>query len=111
MPLVVAGFAIWALATGLRCMFDQDTDLSKIIGILIVEGVGIGFTLQPSTSLSDHSMASLLIILALIGLLANSKEEDRAVLTGLRNFLRTIGGAFGITSESGVLKRLSFSNV
>jgi hypothetical protein len=33
---------------------------------------------------------------ALIGLLANSNTDDRAVCTGLRNFLRTVGGSFGL---------------
>jgi hypothetical protein len=48
--------------------------------ILIVEGAGIGLTLQPT----------------LVGMYANSRSEDRAVTTGLRNFIRTIGGAFGL---------------
>ena len=51
-----------------------------------VEGAGIGLTLQPT----------------LVGMYANSRTEDRAVTTGLRNFIRTIGGAFGLV-VSGVI--------
>ncbi|KAH8176376.1 major facilitator superfamily protein [Sarocladium implicatum] len=87
MPCVVAGFAIWSLATGLKCMLDRGTSLGEIIGFLLVEGLGVGLTLQPT----------------LIGLLANSREEDRAVLTGLRNFMRTIGGAAGLTISGAIL--------
>lgn len=34
----------------------------------------------------------------LVGLFAGSDAQDRAVLTGLRNFLRDFGGATGTTS-------------
>lgn len=34
--------------------------------------------------------------LGMIVLLANSRKEDRAVATSLRNFSRTIGGAVGL---------------
>lgn len=33
----------------------------------------------------------------LVGILAGSDTEDRAVLTGLRNFVRDMGGATGTT--------------
>jgi hypothetical protein len=35
-----------------------------------------------------------------VGLLANSRPEDRGVVTSLRNFLRTTGGAFGLIGAS-----------
>ncbi len=83
MPLIVAGYAIWTVGTALKCMFGRATHTGTIIGILLVEGSGVGLTLQPT----------------LIGLLANSRNEDRAVCTGLRNFARTVGGAFGLISR------------
>jgi predicted MFS family arabinose efflux permease len=86
MPCILVGFALWTLGNGLTLLFDRDTGLAVLIVILIVEGAGIGFTLQPT----------------LVGIYANSRTEDRAVATGLRNFLRTIGGAFGLV-VSGVL--------
>lgn len=36
----------------------------------------------------------------LVGLLAGSDTENRAVLTGLRNFVRDLGGASGTTGMS-----------
>ncbi|KAL2203374.1 major facilitator superfamily transporter [Sarocladium strictum] len=87
MPCVVVGYATWALGAGLKCMFNQRTSMGQIVGFQLIEGFGLGLTLQPT----------------LIGLLANSKEEDRAVLTGLRNFMRTIGGAAGLTISGAIL--------
>lgn len=86
MHCILLGFAMWTLGNGLTLMFDRGTKLGPLIGILIVEGAGIGFTLQPT----------------LVGMYANSRTEDRAVTTGLRNFIRTIGGAFGLV-VSGVI--------
>jgi hypothetical protein len=34
---------------------------------------------------------------------ANGRSEDRAVTTGLRNFIRTIGGAFGVVISGVIL--------
>jgi MFS family permease len=48
MPLVVTGFAVWALGTGLKCTFTRSTKIWVIIVVLLVEGIGVGFTLQPS---------------------------------------------------------------
>ncbi|KAH6686438.1 major facilitator superfamily domain-containing protein [Plectosphaerella plurivora] len=86
MSCVFSGFLLWTLGGGLNLLFDADTDLATLIGILIVQGIGIGLTLQPT----------------LVGMYANSLNEDRAVLTGLRNFIRTIGGSFGLV-VSGVI--------
>ncbi|KAK1687338.1 major facilitator superfamily transporter [Colletotrichum godetiae] len=86
MPCILAGFFLWTLGNGLTILFDRDTGLGKLIPILIVVGAGIGLTLQPT----------------LVGMYANSRSEDRAVTTGLRNFIRTIGGAFGLV-VSGVI--------
>lgn len=86
MHCVLVGFALWTLGNGLTLLFDRDTGLAPLTVILIVEGAGIGLTLQPT----------------LVGMYANSRSEDRAVVTGLRNFLRTIGGAFGLVI-SGVI--------
>ncbi|KAM0716414.1 hypothetical protein Q7P37_007859 [Cladosporium fusiforme] len=80
MHCILLGFILWTLGSGLTLLFDRDTGLGPLIAILIVEGAGIGLTLQPT----------------LVGMYANSRSEDRAVTTGLRNFIRTIGGAFGL---------------
>ncbi|KAF5627206.1 major facilitator superfamily transporter [Fusarium tjaetaba] len=87
MHCILAGFALWTLGNGLTLIFDRETKLGPLIGILIVEGAGIGFTLQPT----------------LVGMYANGRSEDRAVTTGLRNFIRTIGGAFGVVISGVIL--------
>jgi hypothetical protein len=80
MHCILTGFVLWTLGSGLTLLFGRGTRLGPLIVILIVEGAGIGLTLQPT----------------LVGMYANSRSEDRAVTTGLRNFIRTIGGAFGL---------------
>ncbi|KAF5252584.1 hypothetical protein FANTH_2478 [Fusarium anthophilum] len=87
MHCILAGFALWTLGNGLTLIFNRETKLGPLIGILIVEGAGIGFTLQPT----------------LVGMYANGRSEDRAVTTGLRNFIRTIGGAFGVVISGVIL--------
>ncbi|GKT55991.1 major facilitator superfamily transporter [Colletotrichum tofieldiae] len=87
MPCILAGFFLWTLGNGLTILFDRDTGLGELIGILIIVGAGIGLTLQPT----------------LVGMYANSRSEDRAVTTGLRNFIRTIGGAFGLVISGVIL--------
>lgn len=86
MHCILLGFALWTIGNGLTLMFSRTTGLGLLIPALIVEGAGIGLTLQPT----------------LVGMYANSRTEDRAVTTGLRNFIRTIGGAFGLV-VSGVI--------
>ena len=38
-------------------------------------------------------------LVVLVGLLAGSQSADRAVITGLRNFIRDIGSAVGLTGK------------
>jgi hypothetical protein len=87
MHCILIGFGLWTLGNGLTLLFDRSTGLAVLIVVLIVEGAGIGLTLQPT----------------LVGMYANSRTEDRAVTTGLRNFIRTIGGAFGLVISGVIL--------
>ncbi|KAF2730610.1 major facilitator superfamily transporter [Polyplosphaeria fusca] len=85
--IVIIGMVLWALGTGLKCTFNQTTQVYHIILVLAVEGLGVGMTLQPT----------------LVAILANSSQSDRAVATGLRNFIRTIGGSFGVIISGAIL--------
>ncbi|KAF1941847.1 MFS general substrate transporter [Clathrospora elynae] len=87
MHCILLGFSLWTLGNGLTLLFDRGTGLGVLVVVLIVEGAGIGLTLQP----------------VLVGMYANSRNEDRAVTTGLRNFIRTIGGAFGLVTSGVIL--------
>lgn len=93
MHCILAGFILWTVGNGLTLLFGRNMGLGVLIVVLIVEGAGIGLTLQPT----------------LVGMYANSRTEDRAVTTGLRNFIRTIGGAFGLV-VSGVILSNTLNN-
>lgn len=88
--IVIVGFVLWTLGTGLKCAFNRSTEIWKIVLVLLVEGLGIGMTLQPT----------------LVAILSNSGNADRAVATGLRNFIRTIGGAFGLILSGAILSNI-----
>lgn len=48
MPSIRLGFAIWCIGSGLQTMFDRKISRAKLVGLLILEGTGVGFTLQTS---------------------------------------------------------------
>lgn len=85
--IIVSGFAVWILGAGLKCAFNRKTKTWHIVLVLLVEGMGIGNILQST----------------LVAILANGSNSDRAVATGLRNFIRTIGGAFGLIISGAIL--------
>jgi hypothetical protein len=47
-PIIVAGFSIWCIGTGLQSTFGMNTSKAKICGYLILQGIGVGGTLQTS---------------------------------------------------------------
>ncbi|QRW05642.1 major facilitator superfamily transporter [Ceratobasidium sp. AG-Ba] len=85
-PIIVAGFSIWCIGAGLQSMFGLNTSKGEICGYLILQGIGVGGTLQTT----------------LVAAQASVDAQDRAVVTGARNFFRTLGGAIGLNA---VLKR------
>ncbi|KAH6621971.1 major facilitator superfamily domain-containing protein [Boeremia exigua] len=87
MHCILLGFILWTVGNGLTLILTRQNNLAVLIVALVVEGAGIGLTLQPT----------------LVGMYANSRTSDRAVTTGLRNFIRTIGGAFGLVVSGVVL--------
>ncbi|KAI0428517.1 major facilitator superfamily domain-containing protein [Xylaria sp. FL1042] len=78
------GFLFWTLGAGLKLLFNERTPVHTYVVVLAIEGVGVGWVHQPG----------------LVALQANSKEEDRAVATGTRNVLRSLGGVVGIAVSS-----------
>lgn len=74
------GGAMWVTGTGIKICFDFHTNIGLLVCLNLIQGLGIGFTFQPT----------------LLSLLANSNDEDRAVVTGIRNFFRSFGGAVGL---------------
>lgn len=78
--------ALWTLAAGLKILFSLDTPVAVYVIVLIIEGAGIGFVLQP----------------ALVALQALAKPEDRAVATSTRNLMRMLGSVVGIASSTAI---------
>ncbi|CEL58270.1 putative transporter C3H1,06c OS=Schizosaccharomyces pombe (strain 972 / ATCC 24843) GN=SPAC3H1.06c PE=3 SV=1 [Rhizoctonia solani AG-1 IB] len=92
-PVIVAGFSIWCIGAGLQSTFGTETSRAKICGYLILQGIGVGGTLQTT----------------LVAAQASVGKEYRAVVTGARNFFRTLGGAIGLvvctTAKNAELKK------
>ncbi|KAF9635211.1 putative vacuolar basic amino acid transporter 1 protein [Lasiodiplodia theobromae] len=89
-PVIRTGYVLWTAGAGGRIAFGPATSLGTIVGCLVVEGVGLGLSMQP----------------VMIALLSNTRKEDRAVVTGLRNFLRTVGGAVGLGGAAAVINNV-----
>ncbi|KAL7266808.1 hypothetical protein RUND412_010629 [Rhizina undulata] len=85
--VLIAGYTTYLIAVGLEITFDTNTTLAKIVGILFLQGFGLGCTTQTG----------------LVAMQANSEHADRAVVTGVRNVGRILGGAIGISVCQGLL--------
>lgn len=78
---------VLTIAVGLMALLDSECSWSTVYGITCLCGVGIG----------------CLYASALIGLQASAEARDIAVVTGLCNFGRILGGALGIAICSSIL--------
>lgn len=52
--VIWAGFSLWLIATAVESKFSRNFPLAGIIVTLIVQGMGIGFTFQPSEFCTSH---------------------------------------------------------
>ncbi|KAI8575503.1 hypothetical protein K450DRAFT_261509 [Umbelopsis ramanniana AG] len=86
-PFLHFGTAILCVGTGLLSLFDENSSWSMVYGITSFCGLGIG-SLYGS---------------ALIGIQASAEPRDIAVVTGLCNFTRILGGALGIAIASAII--------
>lgn len=86
--VIYAGFTLWTLGVGLTIKFNLDTSIGEIVGILIIQGVGVGFIFQPT----------------LVALQAHCTKAQRAVVISNRNFLRSLGGAVGLAISAATLQ-------
>ncbi|ORY61523.1 major facilitator superfamily domain-containing protein [Pseudomassariella vexata] len=77
---ILFGWLCWAVGLGLMSTLDEHSGVGKQIGFAIITGVGVGNTLQPS----------------LIAIQAGVSRWDMAVVTSFRNFVRNLGGTFGL---------------
>ncbi|GFF50636.1 major facilitator superfamily domain, general substrate transporter [Aspergillus udagawae] len=93
--VIVAGAFCWAIAAIAKLHFHELTPTWIFMTVCIFDGIGVGCALQP----------------VLVGLFAGSHTKDRAVLTGLRNFLRDLGGAVGTAVSGAILSNVLFSEL
>lgn len=85
--VVWIGYFFWTLGMGLLFLWSVDSSISSIIIALIVSGMGVGATFQPT----------------LIAIQAQSFRKDRAIVIATRNVIRSFGGAVGLAVASTIL--------
>ncbi|KAL8287175.1 hypothetical protein RQP46_003627 [Phenoliferia psychrophenolica] len=91
----VLGFGMWLAGEAAQLCFKRTTSIGVICGVLLVQGLGAGATLQSTLVLATASGAS----------------ADRAVVTGARNFVRTSGGAIGVALANTIVNNLFANNL
>ena len=85
--VLIASQFVWAGGLIAQAFYSRTTPISVICVVGFVQGLGTGGCFQPS----------------LVAILAHSRRADRAVLSSLRNFLRTMGGTLGLTIAGTIL--------
>ncbi|BGP36741.1 hypothetical protein JCM10449v2_000643 [Rhodotorula kratochvilovae] len=94
-PSFTVGFLFWFAGQAGQIAFARSTSKGVIIGVLLVQGMGIGATLQSTLVLAQVSGPS----------------EDRAVVTGARNFARSLGGAVGLAVGNTLVNNIFIKNL
>jgi fucose permease len=72
---IVLGFGLWAIAQGLLCTIGVHTSTNRLIGVMIMGGVGAGFTFQTMLLASQAAIP----------------RHEQAVVSGVRSFVRAGG--------------------
>ena len=103
-PVIVFGSFCWVMGAFAKMHYDHATPIWQIVVVGIFDGIGVGCSLQPgekSEGGGDDNRGPLAhgYFVVIVGMLAGSKNDDRAVMTGLRNFMRDMGGAIGTTGR------------
>lgn len=86
-PLLPIGMGLLTICVGLLTLFGEDTPYSKVYGFTVIGGAGMGCMFSS----------------AIIALQASAEPRDIAVVTGLGNFTRILGGALGVAISSAIL--------
>lgn len=84
------GFSIWTVGLGMLSTIGPDTSIARLAGYQILVGIGAGQTFQTS----------------LIAIQASVERKDMATATGLRNFLRMLGGTIALTVCSTIINNV-----
>lgn len=80
---------------GLMLLFSRHTSIGAIVVIVLIQGIGVGFTFQPT----------------LVAFQAHCTKAHRAVIISNRNFFRCLGGACGLAVSAAILQAVLKSNL
>lgn len=78
------GYLFWVIGIGMGLKWTEETSKPYIIGTLLMMGTGVGCIFQPT----------------IVAAQANCTMAQRAVVIGVRNVVRSFGGALGIAVHS-----------
>ncbi|KAK4689712.1 MFS transporter, DHA2 family, glioxin efflux transporter, partial [Tremellales sp. Uapishka_1] len=87
---IIIGFGVWTIGLGLLSTASATTSTAKLVGYQILVGLGAGQTFQTS----------------LIAIQASVDRKDMATATGMRNFLRQLGGTVALAVCSTIINNL-----
>lgn len=93
--LLLSGWALWAVALGLFSTLDPSSGKGKQIGYALLTGVAVGQTLQ----------------IALVALQGAVPRKEMAVVTSLRNFARSLGGALGLAIGASIVNTVTINDL
>ncbi|KAH8924037.1 MFS general substrate transporter [Atractiella rhizophila] len=86
-PFIFCGFAGWSIGNGLLSTVTPSTSQGTIIGFLFLCGLSAGGTFQTSLLAAQSAVP----------------RKDMAVVTSVRNFVRSIGATLGLSVAGGIL--------
>ncbi|KAK8174057.1 major facilitator superfamily domain-containing protein [Phyllosticta citrichinensis] len=86
--VIWAGFILWTIGSSLLTLYDRTLHIAAIVVISGIVGTAVGFIFQPT----------------LVAMQAHCTKAQRAVVISNRNFLRSLGGAFGLAISAAVLQ-------
>ncbi|TPX54807.1 hypothetical protein PhCBS80983_g05727 [Powellomyces hirtus] len=89
------GFSIWTIGAGLMTTMSRTTSVGVIIAFLFITGLGCGQTFQTT----------------LVAAQAAVPKPDMAVVTAVRNFLRTFGGTMAIAIAAAIINNTFTSQI
>ncbi|KAK4705325.1 hypothetical protein P7C70_g880, partial [Phenoliferia sp. Uapishka_3] len=110
----VLGFAMWFAGQAAQLCFKRTTSIGVLVGVLLIQGLGAGATLQSSKAKFVGVVlihCSSFVPSALVLAQASGTSADRAVVTGARNFARTSGGAIGLAVSNTIVNNLFAKNL
>ncbi|THZ32769.1 putative major facilitator superfamily transporter [Aureobasidium pullulans] len=84
--VILIGFAVWTLGSGLLVSLSADSPIGHICGFIIMVGFGAGCTFQTTNTAMQ----------------AHSPKSQRAIVISNRMLLRQLGGAVGLAISSAI---------